>query len=55
MRCHLVRPTVAVRSWRLADGWRFAFWLPDLSDHVHRARVWRGPDGTVAVEIESEN
>ena len=55
VRCHLAQPTVEVSAERTGTGWRFTFALPDLSDHLHRARVWRRPDGTFGVEVESEN
>ncbi|HYU14624.1 MAG TPA: hypothetical protein VEL05_01070 [Candidatus Acidoferrum sp.] len=55
VRCHLARPTVEVSAERTGAGWTFTFALPDLSDHLHRARVWRRPDGTFDVEVESQN
>lgn len=54
VRCHLARPTMEVTSRCLASGWLFTISMPELSDHVHRARVWRA-GGRLAVQLESEN
>jgi hypothetical protein len=54
VRCHLARPTVEVASACARGGWTFIIYLPELSDHVHRARVWRRR-GAVAVDLASEN
>jgi hypothetical protein len=55
VRCHLARSTVEVTSRCMAGGWLFVISLPELSDHVHRARVWPAADGGFRVEIASEN
>jgi hypothetical protein len=55
VRCHLTRPTASVSARRAGAAWLFTFALPELSDHVHRARVWRQADGRIAAEVESEN
>jgi len=55
VRCHLARPTVHVASRCAAGGWLFVISMPELSDHVHRARVWRRRGGALAVRIDSEN
>lgn len=55
VRCHLARSTVEVTSRCVAGGWLFVISLPDLSDHVHRARVWPLGGGGFRVEISSEN
>ena len=47
--------TVEVTSRCVAGGWLFVISLPDLSDHVHRARVWPLGGGGFRVEISSEN
>lgn len=54
VRCHLARSTVEMTSRCTAGGWLFAISLPELSDHVHRARVWPVGEG-FRVEISSEN
>jgi outer membrane murein-binding lipoprotein Lpp len=55
VRCHLARPTVDVTSQCRDGAWLFTIWLPELSDHVHRARVWGSPGGALAVRVDSEN
>ncbi len=55
VRCHLARSTVEVTSRCMASGWLFVINLPELSDHVHRARVWPAGSGGFRVEISSEN
>src|SRR5687768_4673644 len=55
VRCHLARSTMEVTSRCMAGGWLFVISLPELSDHVHRARVWPVGSGDFAVEISSEN
>ena len=55
VRCHLARPTVHVASRCTAGGWLFIISMPELSDHVHRARVWRRRGGALVVHIDSEN
>jgi len=55
VRCHLARSTVEVTSRCLVGGWLFVISLPELSDHVHRARVWPLGGGGFGVEISSEN
>jgi len=55
LRCHMEQPAANVRVRAVRSGWLFIFSFPDLSDHVHRARVWRRADGTLAVRAESEN
>lgn len=55
VRCHMSRPTVEVSPRPIRAGWLFVVTLPELSDHVHRARVWSRADGTLAVQVESEN
>jgi hypothetical protein len=52
--CHLARPTVEVASSCARGRWTFVIHLPELSDHVHRASVWRRGGG-LAVGLESEN
>jgi hypothetical protein len=54
VRCHLARPTVEVASSCARGGWTFVLYLPELSDHVHRAHVWRR-GGELAVDLECEN
>jgi hypothetical protein len=54
VRCHLIRPTVEVDSSCARGQWTFVLHLPELSDHVHRVRVWRR-GGALAVGLESEN
>ncbi len=53
--CHLERPSVVVTSRCVMGSWVFTISMPELSDHVHRARVWRGTGGVFGVEVESEN
>ena len=55
VRCHLTRSTVQVTSRCRASGWLFVISLPELSDHVHRARVWPVGGGGLQVQISSEN
>lgn len=55
VRCHLTRPTATVSARRTASGWLFTLSLPELSDHLHRVRVWRRADGRLAAEVQSEN
>jgi hypothetical protein len=55
VRCHLTRPSARVSAERAPGGWMFILTMPELSDHVHRARVWLGPGGTFALQVESEN
>ena len=55
VRCHLARPTLEVAGRCVPDGWLFTISMPELSDHVHSARVWRQPGGALEVRVESEN
>jgi hypothetical protein len=55
LRCHLARPSVEMSAEPTRGGWLFVIALPELSDHVHRARVWRRADGSLSVRVESEN
>jgi hypothetical protein len=55
LRCHMDRPTVQVHGERSGAGWLFTFVMPELSDHVHRVRVWTDRTGALRVEVTSEN